>query len=320
MNSEKTVPLDPDVTQSGMLDVGNGHSIYWEDWGNPQAPAIMHFHGGPGAGFSSSHKLLFDPQKHRVIFFDQRGAGRSTPFAETRHNTTQLLVADTEKLRMHLGIEQMYLVGGSWGSTMTLMYALTYPKRVRAMVAWGIYLGSKFENDLISGGYARYNYPEAWERFINSVPEELRGDGTAVTQFYADKINSDDISEATTYADEWTLWEASLLSLSYDKRKLEQDIIGSPINMPIAKLETTYFLNNCFIPENYIIDNLNIINHIPIYVVQGRFDNCTPPVTAHRLAQAYGVNMTLQMVNSGHRRSDSELQVSLRAVVSTLFI
>ncbi|MDB5166002.1 MAG: Proline iminopeptidase [Candidatus Saccharibacteria bacterium] len=307
------------VRDKGFLDVGDGHKIYWEDWGNPDATPVMHFHGGPGGGFSDGHKIMFNPDKQRIIFFDQRGSGRSTPYAETIDNTTQKLIEDTEKLREHLGIEKMHLVGGSWGSTMVLTYAIAHPDRVLSMVMWGIYMGRQFENDLISAGHARYNYPEAWERFIALVPAEYRQNGTSITQYYADKINSDDDAEAHKYANEWALWESSLLSLSYDQRKLEQSVLSDISNLPLARLETHYFLNGCFLPENYILDNVDAIKHIPCYVVQGRFDNCTPPISAVELSKAYGDNMTLQMVNAGHRRSDPELLAALRAAVNIMF-
>jgi proline iminopeptidase len=312
---------DPNTRKSGFLDVGDGHKIYWEDWGNPKSNPIIHFHGGPGGGTNESHKLLFDPARHRVIFFDQRGSGKSKPYASTKNNTTQNLVEDTEKLRKHLKLGKIHLVGGSWGSTMTLMYALTYPENVNKMVSWGIYLGSKFENDLISAGYHRYNYPEAWERFITLVPEKSRNDGNSITKYYSEKINSKDKKIAIKHADEWTLWEATLISIRYDKLQLESEVLkGDDSNLAVAKLETHYFLNNCFIPDNYIIDNINRINAKPLYVVQGRFDNCTPPISAYKLSNAYGSNMTLQFVNSGHSRSDPEQRIALRAVINTTLI
>ncbi len=320
MNNDKNQPQDPFTVNSGMLDVGGGHQIYWEDWGDPNATPAMHFHGGPGGGTSESHKLLFDPEKHRVIFFDQRGAGRSTPFAETKDNTTEKLIEDTEKLRQHLGIEEMYVVGGSWGSTMVLAYAIAHPGRVKAMVAWGIYLGSQFENDLIANGYARYNYPEAWERFIALVPEEHRTNGDTITKYYSEKLHSTDQSEAIKYADEWSLWENTLTTILYDQAKMERDSLGEEKNLALARLETHYFINGCFMPENYILDNVDKIKHIPLYVVQGRFDNCTPPVTAYELGKTYGKNMTLQMVNAGHSRSDPEMKAALRAAINSLFI
>lgn len=311
---------DEFTNNKGFLDVGDGHKIYWEDWGNPKAPPIIHFHGGPGGGFSDSHKLIFNPERHRVIFYDQRGSGKSTPYATTENNTTQLLVEDAEQLRKHLKLGKVYLVGGSWGSTMTLMYALKYPENVKGMVMWGIYLARQFENDIISAGHSRYTYPEAWERYISLVPEAYRKDGSSITKYYADKINSKDTKTAIKYANEWTLWECTLLTLDYDKRKIEGEVIvGDDSNLAVARLETHYFLNNCFMPENYIIDSIEKIRHIPAYVVQGRFDNCTPPISAYELSKAYGENMTLQFVNAGHKRHDAQLKASLLTATSTLF-
>lgn len=320
MTNSNSQITDPFVNNSGMLDVGDGHQIYWEDWGNPSATPAIHFHGGPGGGTNTSHKLLFNPELHRVIFFDQRGSGKSTPFAEIKDNTTQKLIEDTEKLREFLGIEKMYLIGGSWGSTMTLAYAIAYPERVLAMVSWGIYLGSQFENDLFLDSYARYNYPEAWERFITLVPEEQRKSGISIAKFFAEKLHSKDEAEAIKYANEWGLWESTLVTIRYDKAQIEQETIGDIKNLSMARLENHYFLNNCFMPDNYILDNIDTIKHIPFYIVQGRFDHLTPPVTAYNLSKAYGKNMTLQMVNAGHSRSDPEARVAIRAAVNTMFV
>lgn len=314
------IKKDKFTNDSGLLDVGDGHKLYWEDWGNPKAPPIIHFHGGPGAGFSDSHKLTFNPRKQRVIFYDQRGAGKSTPYASIERNTTQDLVEDAEKLRKHLNLGKVYLIGGSWGSTMTLMYALAYPENVKGMIMWGIYLARQFENDLISAGYSRYTYPEAWERFISLVPEGDRRDGSSITQYYADKINGDDKETAIKYADEWTLWECSILTVDYDVQQIENEtILGDDSNLAIARFETHYFLNGCFIPENHIIENIEKIQHIPAYVVQGRFDNCTPPISAYELSKAYGDNLTLQFVNAGHKRHDAQLKTALITTINTFF-
>ncbi len=309
---------DENVNQSGFLDVGDGHNMYWEDWGNSEAEPFLYVHGGPGQGFRPHHKQMFDPRNNRVIFYDQRGAGKSTPFAETENNTTQELVNDIEKLREHLGIDQYRVFGNSWGSTLSLVYAIKHPDRVKNLILTGVYLGTKFESEYISGGYPRYNYPEAWERFISRVPEELRTDGTSITQFYADKMNNSDDEAAQDYADEWSLWESSLLSVLYDKDELESEVIGDPSNLPLAKLETQYFLNNCYIPDNFILDSIEKIKHIPCHIIQGRFDNCTPPAIAYRLSKAYGPNASLQFVHSGHRQSDPELLAAIRATVSSL--
>jgi proline iminopeptidase len=208
---------DPFVNKSGHLSVGDGHKIYYEDWGNPEGFPIMHLHGGPGAGFSDSHKLLYNPAEHRVIFHDQRGCGKSKPFASLKNNTTQALIADIEKLREHFGIEKMHITGGSWGSTLALLYALAHPERVEKMMIWSVYLLRQFENDHLYQGGARALLPEAWDRFINFIPPAKRKSSTDVIKFYASKINSKNQQTALKYSMEWTLWEMSSVSLSYDK-------------------------------------------------------------------------------------------------------
>jgi proline iminopeptidase len=205
------------IITSGNLNVGNGHALYWEEWGNPDGPAIMHLHGGPGASFNDSHKAIYDPSIHRVIFYDQRGNGKSQPFASTDHNTTQDLIADIERLREHFKLDTMYVAGGSWGSTLALLYAIAHPKRVRRLFLWSLYLIRQFENDWVNEGYPRYNFPEEWERFIGLVPKEHRTNGTTIMQYYANKMRSPDAAEARRHAFEWTLWEAALLSTTLQK-------------------------------------------------------------------------------------------------------
>ena len=316
---------DPYIKQSGHLNVGDGHKIYFEDWGNPAATPIMHLHGGPGAGFSQSHKLLYNPVIHRVIFHDQRGCGQSRPFASVKANTTKYLVADIEKLREHLGIDKMYVVGGSWGSTLTMVYAIAHPERVNKMMMWGIYLNRQAETDYLYQGGPKEIFPEAWERFINHVPAKDRTSSLGVIKFYASKIQSRNERTAQKYAAEWTLWESSTVSLSYDRQAVEHEILGGDqkqqaFNLAIARLESHYFLNNCFIEDDYILKNINQIKHIPAYVIQGRFDHCTPPAAAVDLARAYGPKLSLQIVRAGHLRSEPEGLAALRAVASAALV
>ena len=302
------------INNSGHLSVGSGHKIYFEDWGNPKAPPIFFLHGGPGSGFNDTYKFLFDPERHRVIFFDQRGSGKSTPFAEIKNNTTQDLVEDIEKLRNHFNVERFTLVGGSWGSSLSLFYAIAHPERVKQMILWGIFLCRQDESDYIYEGYPRCYFPEAWERFISLVPEKNRKNGDTITAYYSEKMYSKNKKTLKEFADEWTLWEMTLLSLHHDQRKLEIETLSED-NTAIARLETHYFMNKCFVPENYILDNIHKIIHIPCSVIQGRFDMCTPPVNAYDLQKAYGKNLALQWVNSGHRRTDPEIFSAIRATV-----
>jgi proline iminopeptidase len=306
------------VNDSGYLEVGDGHQIYWEDWGNPTGIPVMSLHGGPGASFSDSHKAVFDPKKHHVIFHDQRGSGQSKPFASTEHNTTQDLISDIDLLRQKFNFESFHIAGGSWGSTLSLLYAIEHPERVRSLLIWGIYLVSQFENDWVNEGYPRFNFPAEWEKFISLVPEEHRKNGTSVMTYYAQQMRSDNEKRAQKYAAEWTIWEATLLSINYDSIAVKERAQTDPSTLSMALLETHYFLNGCFIPENYILDNITKIKHIPCAITQGRFDMCTPPIGAHNLAKAYGANARLTMVNSGHHRSDPEMMAGLQAAALRL--
>lgn len=298
------------INAKGFLDT-DGHRIYWEDWGNPDAKPIFALHGGPGGGFSDRHKLLFDSKIHRVIFHDQRGSGRSTPFASTENNTTQDLVKDIELLRTHLGLERIHVTGGSWGSALTLFYAIAHPERVDRMLIWSLFLARQFEVDFVNEGYPRYFFPDAWERFISLVPKGNRKTGDDVMRYYAEKIRSDDVAVATKYADEWTLWEITLCSIVYDPAVFEKETIGDKDNLAIARLETHYFLNKCFVPENYILDNIEKIKNIPCTLIQGRFDMCTPAISAFDLKKAYGEKLTLNVVNSSHLSTDPEMSKAL---------
>ena len=205
------------IISSGFLPVGNGHELYFEEWGNPKADPMIYLHGGPGASFNDSNKLMFDPAHHHVLFFDQRGCGRSTPYASIAHNTTQDLVSDINKLADHVHFKTFTLLGGSWGSSLSLIYAVQYPERVKQMVLWSIYLVRQFEMDYVNEGYAKHSFPEAWERFISLVPKEEQKTGDQILAYYTKKIQSDDPEEAKKYADEWTLWEFTLVTKYYDK-------------------------------------------------------------------------------------------------------
>jgi proline iminopeptidase len=318
-------PVDEFVRQSGHLDVGGGHRIYYEDWGNPDGAPIMHLHGGPGSGFNDKHKLLYNPEVNRVIFHDQRGCGQSRPFASIKDNTTQHLIADIEKLRRHLGIDKMHMAGGSWGSTLTLLYAIAHPESLLKIMMWGIFLNRQSETDFLYQGGGRETFPEAWQRFISYVPAKDRSSSMGVIKFYAGKIQAKDNEVAQKYAAEWSLWESSTVSLSYDRLAIEREVLGGDqkqqdFNLAIARLESHYFLNNCFIEDNYILKNLEKIKHIPAYVIQGRFDMCTPPSSAIHLAKAYGPKLNLQIVRAGHLRTEPESLAALRAVAATALI
>jgi proline iminopeptidase len=310
---------DKYINRSGFLET-DGYKIYWEDWGNPKATPILFFHGGPGGGCGDGDKLFFDPKKHRVIFHDQRGSGKSTPYASTVKNTTQDLISDAEKILDVLGIEKVFVTGGSWGSALSLFYAIAHPERVKKLLIRGVFLARQFEVDFVNDGRLRYFFPEEWERFIALVPIEHQKTGDDIMKYYAEKIRSSDKKEAQKYADEWTLWEVTLCSINYDEKKLEKSIIGDKNNIALAILETHYFLNKCFVPENYILDNIDKIKHIPCMIIQGHFDMCTPPISAYDLAQAYGSKLTLQWANGGHMATDPEVSTHLIKAIKRFFV
>lgn len=305
------------INDRGHLEVGDNHRIYWEDWGNSAAPPTFLFHGGPGGSFNQSHKELFDPAIHRVIFHDQRGCGQSQPFAETAHNTTPDLIEDIEKLRRYFGLEQIQLSGGSWGSTMSLVYALAHPERVNRLLIWSVFLGRQFDSDFVNEGHSRQVVPEAWERFINLVPEKYRHSGDQIMHYYHQMINSPDPAIAARYADEWTLWEVTLAADDEMRKNLSAVIVGDPENVAIARLETQYFLNKCYLPENYILDNIRQIADKPCTIIHGRYDLCTPVSGAVELAEKYGPQATLQLVESGHLRTEPALQAAVQTAART---
>lgn len=287
------------LINKGFLKVSDGHKIYWEDWGNPQVKTpIFYLHGGPGSGFSDKNKLLFDPTKQRVIFHDQRGSGRSTPFASIKNNTTPDLIADINELRDHLKINSINLVGGSWGSTLSLAYAINNPKTVNKMLLWGIYLGRKEDNDFIYVDAVKH-YPEVHQRFMSLVPKAQQNN---VIDFYFKKFKSKDRKERQKFIKEWTLYERTLLELdpNIEKFILEADE-QDPETMDAAIIEPHYFINNCFLSPNYILKNASSIAHIPTIIVHGRFDFVCSPLGANLLQSAIGENAILHIAQGAHR-------------------
>jgi proline iminopeptidase len=312
--------MQENVNDKGHLDVGDGHQIYWEDWGNPEGAPIIHLHGGPGSNFKDAHKELYDPAKHHVIFHDQRGCGQSKPFASTENNTAQNLIHDMELLRAKFGFEKVHVAGGSWGSSLGLLYTIAHPDRVSSLLLWSIYLIRQSETDWVNEGHPRYNFPAEWARFIAFVPEEHRESGDKIMSYYAAQMRGDNKESARKYATEWTLWEATLLSITYDPAKIEAEVTNDPNVIATALLQTHYFLNKCFVPENYILNNINKIKHIPCSVVHGRFDMCTPPIGAYDLALSYGDQLELQWVNAGHLRSDPEMLKAMKAAAASQLV
>jgi proline iminopeptidase len=293
------------LNASGFLDVGGGHRIYWEDWGNRQVDTPIFFlHGGPGAGFKEKHKTRFDPQRQRVIFHDQRGAGKSVPFAELANNTTSDLVSDINLLRESLGFKKIRIAGGSWGSALALVYAISFPAHVEKMLLRSIFLARQEDLDYLFDRTVRYHFfPETRERLLSFVPPAERQN---VIQFYLSKFNDCDPNVAKRYAREWCLYESSLAGLTYDAAEILRGIDNDSTfsYVALAKLEATYFARGCFLEENFILNNIRAISHIPCQIVHGLFDMVCSPKAARDLHQAMPAS-ELHMLVGGHTQESS---------------
>ena len=303
---------DTYTIKSGHLDVGDGHKIYYQEWGNPNAPATFYLHGGPGSCCRQKHKTIFDPKKHHIIFHDQRGSGQSTYTEVLLNNTTDALVGDIDKLREHLGYKNIQIFGYSWGSTLALCYALKYPSTVTKMLIGGIYLGTKAETDFLyeNGGIGQFS-PEAWEYYEEIIPEVVKSNKL---EYYFEQLQNGTDEVKLDHLRRWQQLESSIVSFDTDYAALRQstDEGASLDALPGILVAANYFVHDCFIPERFIIDNAPTISHIPTIIVQGRFDGVCPPRVAYRLAQALGEKCHLHIVPSSHAREGAMREV-LRA-------
>jgi proline iminopeptidase len=286
---------------SGMLDVGDGQSIYWETSGNPNGKPAVFLHGGPGGGSSPAHRRLFDPARYRIVVFDQRGCGRSEPHVskpgfDLAANTTWHLVRDLELLRERLGIERWLVLGGSWGSTLALAYAETHPERVTELVLRGIFTLRKSELDWFYEGGAAELLPDLWPDFLAPVPAEERGN---LINAYHRLLNDPDPAVHGPAAVAWSTWEASAITLLP-----RPDVIATFSNpvyaLAFARIENHYFVSKGWFDDGQLIANAGVLRDIPAVIVQGRYDLCTPPVTAWDLHVAWP-EADLQLIpDAGH--------------------
>ncbi len=307
------------INDSGWLEVGNGHKIYWVDWGNPTlTQPIFYLHGGPGGGFSETSFEKFDPIRHRVIFHDQRGSSRSTPFASTKHNTTADLLHDITKLKDYLGFQTISLYGFSWGSTLALLYAIANPTSIDTMLIGGIFLARSSDDDYYLRGGVASHFPEVWQEFRQLAPTDTPD--AAVADYYKTMLEAGDTATRQKFATAWLTYESSLLRLDYQPAKVAASLadFASP---SLAYLEAHYILNHCFIAENYIIDHAASLRHINrIAIVQGRYDFICPPQAAYDLYHAIDApNTSLQLVESGHSGSDTVQRQVIHAYTMSLW-
>jgi proline iminopeptidase len=289
-----------------MIDMGDGHRVYVEQCGNPDGVPVLVLHGGPGGGCSPAMRRYFDPARYRVVLFDQRGCGRSRPHAAVENNTTWHLLRDIEAIRTLLGIDRFILFGGSWGATLALIYAISHPDRVAAMVLRGVFLMTRSELDWFYGGGAGAFFPDLWARFVAPIPEAERGDLIAA---YHRRLFSGNMAEEIRLARAWANWENALASVN-----MEGMLGESPADYAraFARLENHYFQNGGFLDgDGWILRNRAVIEHIPATIVQGRFDMICPPVSAWSLAQGWaGCDLRLVPV-AGHALSEPGISAEL---------
>jgi proline iminopeptidase len=308
-------PLYPQIEpfDQRMMDVGDGHRIYVEQCGHPDGLPVIVLHGGPGGGCSPAMRRYFDPSYYRIILFDQRGCGRSRPYASVEANTTWHLVADIERIRAALDIDRWIVFGGSWGATLALVYAETYPHRAIHLVLRGVFLATRAELDWFYGGGAGAFWPERWHHFAGMVPEAERGDLIAA---YNRRLFCGDTLVETRFARAWASWENALASV--EAHGCDGDAPGDYARA-FARLENHYFSHGAFLEvDGQILRDLPRLADIPGTIVQGRYDMICPPVTAWRLSEGWGRSRLKMIPVAGHALSEPGISAELMRVMDDL--
>jgi proline iminopeptidase len=286
-------PIEP--YRSGRLPVDDLHTLYWEECGNPDGVPVLFLHGGPGAGLSPRHRQFFDPAYYRIVLFDQRGAGQSTPLGEYRNNSTPLLIEDIERLRQMLGIAQWLVFGGSWGSTLALAYGEAYPACCTGFVLRGIFLCTPSEIDWFLNG-VKWFFPQEHAQFVAGIPEADRGD---LLQAYVKRLFSESPAENLRAARTWSRYEGSCLHL-LPHPEVADEFGSDAVALGVGRLEAHYFRNNAFLTDDQLIRNVDRIRHLPAVIIQGRYDVVCPPRSAWRLHQAWPQANFQMIEDAGH--------------------
>lgn len=304
-------PVEP--YETGMLPVGDGNRIYWEQSGNPEGKPVVFLHGGPGGGTSSWNRRFFDPEKYRIILFDQRGCGQSTPHAsapdaDLRFNTTWHLVADIELLRRNLGIAQWQVFGGSWGSTLALAYAETHPDVVTELVLRGIFTLRRHELEWFYEGGASAIFPDLWEDYVAQIPVLER---SKMIEAYHRRLFDPDPEVHIPAGVAWTRWEASTVTL-LPNAELVAEMTEDASATAFARIENHYFVHAGWLREGQLIDDAPSIAHIPTVIVQGRYDMCTPIMTAWDLHRALPDAEFIVVPDASHASSEPGIAKALR--------
>ncbi|UOO81162.1 prolyl aminopeptidase [Uruburuella testudinis] len=295
-----------ETNRSGWLQVSPVHQIYWEESGSPTGKPVIFLHGGPGAGAPPVCRSFFNPEIYRIIIIDQRGCGRSTPYACVEDNTTWDLVADIEKVRDMLDIGRWLVFGGSWGSTLALAYAQTHPERVAGLILRGIFLCCQHEIDWLNeaGGASRI-YPEQWQQYIAPIAVDKRN---RLVRAYHELLFGDDEQQRLQAAKAWEDWESYLVQ--FEPEPVSNDAYGA---LAIARIENHYFMNLGWLEGGRaILANIAQIRDIPAVIVQGRYDMCTPMHSAWALYQAWP-QADLRIVQGGHAATEGDVAAALVA-------
>lgn len=299
-------------TKTDFFEVSATHKIYYEVCGSPVKETILFIHGGPGAGFSDRDKRFFNFDKQCVVFFDQRGASKSIPFGCIEENTTQDLVNDITKLLDYLAIDRVLLFGGSWGTTLGLVYAIENPNRVKGLLLRGVFLANKASIDHYLEGGVQKEFPEIWNRFSQNVPKIST---LSITDYYLNKMMNGTSKEKQFFSYEWAFYEISIYKKGITKEEVEAVLELIPYES-LSIMETHYLRNNYFFKENYIFDNLNKIEHIPVKIVHGKEDAICPVRFAVELDSLLK-NSVLFIVEGGHSDSEPEIEHKLIDIINS---
>ncbi|MBN8740195.1 MAG: prolyl aminopeptidase [Lysobacterales bacterium 69-70] len=296
-SSRRTLYPEIEPFDSGRLQVSDLHSVYYEQCGNPQGKPVVFLHGGPGAGCNANARRFFDPRHYRVVLFDQRGCGRSTPHAELRDNTTWHLVADIERLREHLGIDRWQVFGGSWGSTLALAYAQTHPQRVSELVLRGIFMLRRWELEWFYQRGCDAIFPDVWEAYLAAIPEVERGD---LMSAYYRRLTSSDAAVRTAAARAWSTWEGATSFLYQDPAHIAATG-EDQFALAFARIECHYFVHGGFFEhDDQLLRNASRLRGIPAVIVQGRYDVVCPARSAWDLHRAWPEADLRIVADAGH--------------------
>ncbi|RPF70354.1 prolyl aminopeptidase [Aurantiacibacter spongiae] len=282
--------------ETGMLDVGDGHSLYWERVGTRGGKPAVFLHGGPGGGISPTHRRQWNPDAYDVLLFDQRGCGKSTPFAELRANDTWTIVADMERLRTMMGVEKWQVLGGSWGVTLALAYAEQHPERVSELVLRGVFLARQKEKDWLYRYGASEIMAEAWEDFLSIIPEAERED---IVSAYHRRLTGEDEDAKLEAARAWSIWEGNVATLLPNEALLG-DFADAAKAVPMARIAAQFFLDDFYLEDGQLLNNAGRLRGIPGIIVQGRHDICTPPTSAYELSKVWPEGELWIVPDAGH--------------------